>query len=50
MKNNFFLIASLALAFAFAPSGLSAQSGGSWHASEETVDKTLERPDRVQLS
>jgi len=39
MKNNFFLIASLALAFAFAPSGLSAQSGGSWHASEETVER-----------
>jgi len=39
MKNRFFLIASLALAFAFAPSGLSAQSGGSWHASEETVER-----------
>lgn len=39
MKSNFFLIASLALAFAFAPSGLSAQSGGSWHASEETVER-----------
>lgn len=39
MKHKFFLGASLAIVTAFASSGLSAQTGESWRASRETVEK-----------